>query len=105
MGVQRVCGRPAARVVVLLVGATCGCAGTTQPTPTPPPGTPSPPAFVSPAPPTDPRVQKLEASVELLTDRVNDIYLRQVELEKRVEELEGEAERRGDAPDAAHEAK
>jgi hypothetical protein len=37
-------------------------------------------------------VERLRVQVENLTDRLNDVYLRQVEVEQRVEQLETAAE-------------
>lgn len=67
-------------IVLLFVG---GCAAQQA--------APSPPPPDAPAPVTrdlDREVERLRFQVESLRDRLNDVYLRQVELEQSVEELE-----------------
>jgi ABC-type phosphate/phosphonate transport system substrate-binding protein len=78
-------------------GVTCSCltlvwlAGvggcvTQQATPqAPPPPTATPPPVPLVFGPTpDEQMRQLQTRVEVLTDRVNDIYLRQVQMEQRL---------------------
>jgi hypothetical protein len=72
-------------LLLCFVGAG-GCATRPAPAAPQPVAAPLPPPLVF-GPTPDEQLRQLQTRVDVRTDRVNDIYLRQVQMEQRLEEM------------------